>query len=198
MKQLAEGDVKNIVQGELQKSQYKVGGVPYHTHNKIDSAPISYKNLTDLPTTSSSISGRSHNPATTSIPVNSGASPQLLDFSTNDFANGITWNGTNHTFVCVTLGIYLVGGSCFLAAGNTSGVELTTFSIYKNGLTGTLVSYSQQPNAGNLGEGGSSGCSDLVSLAVADTISFYITTSGNDAKNITTSSSATYGFITLT
>ena len=35
-----ENQVKQIVQSVLQQSQYKVGGVPYHTHNGIDSPKI--------------------------------------------------------------------------------------------------------------------------------------------------------------
>ncbi len=41
MAQLTETQVRQIVEDELKKSQYRVGGNPYHLHNGID-APFVY------------------------------------------------------------------------------------------------------------------------------------------------------------
>jgi hypothetical protein len=139
----------------------------------------------DSSSAAASINGRSHNPTTTTIPINSGGTPQLLDFATNDFANGVTWGSSE--FTCVTAGIYLV--TCvvnYLATHMQDGVGYAAI-IKKNS---TIIATSED-QAGVSSSNPLSPCvTDLVSLSVGDTISFYCQTESNSVMTISGASGA--------
>ncbi len=52
---MEEQDVKRIIESEARKAQYGVTRVPVHTHNNLDSPPISFKNITNKTFTVSSV-----------------------------------------------------------------------------------------------------------------------------------------------
>lgn len=135
---------------------------------------------------SSGIEGRSHAPTTTTIPINQGGVPQLLDFATNDFANGITWDSANHQFKVVTAGKYLVICTVrFLNLHMQDGAGYSAL-IYQNG---SSVAFSEV-----LGGIGSEPLvvtiSDILSCAASDTIKFYMETSSNSTMTIDVASGA--------
>ncbi len=139
-----------------------------------------------LGTSSSSVTGRSHAPATTSIPINQAGTPQLLDFGTNDFANGITWNTPSTEFICETAGIYLV--MCTVSYNAVDMQDGVSYSaIVKQ--NSTIVSQSDV-SAGGISNALSVTTSDLVSLSVGDTITYYCMTESNSGMTINGGSGA--------
>ena len=83
------------------------------------------------------VNGRSHGTGITSIPANT---PTKLTPTVNDFANGITWDATNHKFTIVTAGQYLVIACITWSSGpgSMNGKDFET-RIYKNGSEVTLA-----------------------------------------------------------
>lgn len=171
--------------GTSQKNElFSTTNKAFHQHNGIDAPRIKYSDLLNAPTGLSTINGRSHNSTTQSIPINSGGTPVLLALDTSDFANGITWDSTTHLFTCITAGIYMV--TCTIAL-NTSSIQSGdsyTASIYKN--ASAVVAWTWATGI----QGLVLGCTDLVSLAIGDTVSFYVTLGGNGAMTINAASGA--------
>lgn len=129
--------------------------------------------------TSSAINGRSHSPTTLVIPINQNRVPQLLDFSANDFANGITWDGTNSAFVCVTAGVYAISGLVSWFTGTIADGVCYSLVVKKNG---TLILECDQISGGTSGGLSNNfwvGGYDIFSLAVGDVIKYYAMQASN-------------------
>lgn len=133
------------------------------------------------------VEGRSHLGTTQSIPINSGGSPQKINFDTNDFVSGITWDGTNHRFTCLTAGKYLVSLTVAYKVSQIQDGVAYGALIYKNGSSDSEA-YSE---AGGTGNELAPSIMDIVSLSVSDYIEGYAYTSSNATIDIQALSSRT-------
>lgn len=133
----------------------------------------------NLPTT---ITGRSSGSAITSIP-GSYANTKLTP--TNEFANGITWDATNHRFIVVTAGQYLV--SVGVGYANTATAEEIDVMIYINGVQ-SRISISYTP--GSIQAGG--GIADILNLNTGDYIELYTAHSNASNRSIFNDPKLTY------
>ena len=127
------------------------------------------------------VNGRSHSSALTSIP--SGAYTKLTP--TNDWANGITWDATNHRFTINTEGYYQVNGT--VTFSNPSAAVEVVAAIYKNG--SSVAECQGTTNATS--EGGAS-VSDIMKCAKGDYIELYCYQNKGSNLAIFTSSNLTY------
>lgn len=123
-----------------------------------------------------SVTGRSRNPSNVNIAVNQGNVPQLLLLQTNTFANGITWDATNHRFTCVTAGVYAI--SCYVLWNATNiqdGVSYTAGYGINSTTVISVSSYDAATGTAHI----SSIIYDLVNLAVGDQVTFFMLTGSN-------------------
>jgi hypothetical protein len=115
-----------------------------------------------IPIGSVSTTGRSHSGGQAITP----AFNTKITFGTNDYADGITWDGINHRFTATSAGKYLVTSSLLWAV--TTDYQYTTM-IYKNGAEvsrGATIVGSYSGNA-------SSNVCDLVTLDVGDYVEIF-------------------------
>lgn len=77
----------------------------------------------------SSINGRAHGTSTQSI---SAGTDTKVSLGVKDFANGITYDTTNHKFTIITAGQYIVTGTCFFSSITNSGKAVIA-KLFKNG-----------------------------------------------------------------
>lgn len=127
-----------------------------------------------------SVSGRSHGTASASIPNGSTTQVQL---NVNDFANGITWDATNHRFVVITAGVYRVScvitfTSCVAGAGYQASIfGHSAYSVIGGATTGTFVSI---------------GYDDLITFAAGDPIELDVFQQTGGAATLSTGSGNTF------
>ncbi|MDE2233411.1 MAG: hypothetical protein KGJ90_04870 [Patescibacteria group bacterium] len=140
------------------------------------------------------IEGRSHNPATTSIPINNNGSLINIDLQTNDFANGITWNSTFHYFSVVTAGRYLVHLSVGFGSEPITGGTSQFAAIKQNG---TEVSRGYTLNNGVSGEVETAHVTDILNCAAGDYIEFFAGHLSNATVSIQTGSNLTFATISI-
>lgn len=162
---------------EKQNKDQSQAPVPQETQS-VFSGPISPTDQAVLleflrknTTAVSYVNGRSHGTATLSIP--GGFTPTRIDYNANDFANGVTWDGTNHRFKIVTAGQYLVAvmvGYNGVTAGKQYCVD-----IYKNGGQNA----ESRQHAGIGGAALMITCTNILDLAVNDYVEGF--TQHNDA-----------------
>lgn len=128
----------------------------------------------------SSISGRSRNPSNVNIAVNQGSVPQLLLLQTNTFANGITWDATNHRFTVITAGVYAV--SCYVlwnSAHIQDGVSYTAGYGINSTTAISIASFDAATGTSQI----TSLIYDLVNLAAGDQVTFFMQTLSNAAMS---------------
>jgi hypothetical protein len=135
-----------------------------------------------------SVKGRSHGAASTSIP--GGFSPTKVQLNGNDFANGITWDSTNHRFVATAAGIYRISGTVGYN-GSTSGKQYHAM-IYMNG---SEVSRGGENSNGSAYLAAS--VTDLVKLAVGDYVELYTEHNDTSSNSIYNGAGLTYFTIDL-
>lgn len=135
--------------------------------------------------TPTKVAGRSHNPATVSHTSNSA---HKLDFATNDFASGITWDSTNHRFTATTAGYYF---AVCQATYPAPSVATNYFSAYisKNGSVVSQSQFQIPVGSGNV----SVSVSDVVQLNVNDYIEFLSLQDTGGNINVNTGTALTYG-----
>lgn len=190
-----EQQVRALIRQELKNSQYKVGGVPYHVHNGIDTPHISYGNVSGIPTAtrsssslSSSIAARAYGTSSSSIP--SGIDT-LVALNSLDFAAGITWNATDSEFVVETAGYYLITGIATYASTKSGSEYQTEISINGNaaGSGASAKCYFQA----SINGGAAGPCvSTILSLNVGDYIQLYTWQNSGGNEGIYDSSNLTY------
>jgi hypothetical protein len=134
-----------------------------------------------------SINGRSHG-SSTSIP--SGADT-LVDLTTNDFANGITWDAVNHRFVVVTAGQYLITGIATYTSSTAGALYQTEISINGNAITpGASAKSYFQAAASSLAIGPC--VSTIANLSVGDYIELYTWQNSGGSRSLYSGSGLTY------
>ena len=112
----------------------------------------------------SSVSGRSYiSTQTISTTFNT-----KVVFDNNDFANGITWDGTNFRFTCLTAGKYLV--SSVLQWSSPATNFSYTLKLYKNNSVISQSSFIP----GNFAGFASNVLSDIVTLAKNDYLEIFV------------------------
>lgn len=114
-----------------------------------------------LPVATTGMYGRSHLAGNQTIAT--GTVTKVL-FDTNDLANGITWDGINHRFTCLTAGKYLI--TTMLGYNNPTIDKLYVTSIEKNG----IIIFTATTNCSASGNPVSLSITDIVSLSVGDYI----------------------------
>ncbi len=130
------------------------------------------------------VNGRSHGSALTSIPT----STYTKLTPTNDLANGITWDSTNHRFTIKTAGYYQVNGT--VTFNNPSATIEVVTSLYKNG-----TSFAECQGSIVSNEGGMT-VSDVVKCNAGDYIELYAWQNKGANLSIFTTSNLTYLSIT--
>jgi hypothetical protein len=147
--------------------------------------PLTFSNLKyQLGAIGGTASGRSSTPTTTTIPINQSGTPQLLDFSVNNFVNGLTWSSTSHKFTVSIAGVYLV--SCTVSYNPIDMEDGVAYSaIIKQ--NNTVVSQSDV-SAGGISNSLGITTIDLINASANDTISFYCQTSSTHAMTINSAS----------
>ena len=160
----------------------KIGDTPREKFDLANKAYVDSK-------TATGIEGRSHLASNQNIAINQGSTPQKLNFGTNDFANGITWDAGNHRFTALTAGVYIVG--CYVAYKPS---QLQAGVAYSAGINknGSQIAYAAE-QAGNANVDMSAIVVDVVTLAVADYIEFFGQTSSNSTIDML--ATTTVGFI---
>lgn len=156
------------IQNYAIKNQYGVSLIPYHTHNGTDSPVIASSATT-------SVNGRSGGSGVTTIVT---STLTKVTLNTNDFANGITWDSTNHRFVVLTAGQYQINAQVTYF-NNIAGGGIYIGYIYINGVAHTAFEFVGD---GGTGWNESAGMSDIADLSVNDYIELYaFQTSGSNA-----------------
>lgn len=170
--------VQNAIKNAQNEKRYSTKNAEFVTHNGIDAPRVDYNNLLNLPSSSSSsISGSSTGAQND---VNTGY--VLIEISSNDFANGITWTGSpSYQFTVTTAGVYLIVGVIGFSATGT-GAPFETW-IYKNG-TALFSGYATAPSST---DGVYPVAAKIVQLAVGDYIQLYSYQSASSTQGLYTS-----------
>lgn len=134
-----------------------------------------------------SINGRSYG-STASIP--SGADT-LVDLSTNDFANGITWNAAHYKFVVVTAGQYIITGIATYTSSTAGALYQTELSVNGDAITpGAFAKSYFQAAANGLAIGPC--VSTIANLSAGDYIQLYTWQNSGGSKSLYSGSGLTY------
>lgn len=175
-------EIESIVKKILSESivQKKTGDTPLEAFDLVNKRYVDGKS-------SSSLNGRSHGTATTSIP--GGFTPTRVDYNANDFANGITWDGINHRFKAIKAGQYIVTASVGYNGANANNQY--EIAIYQNG--GQVDAARQQASVG--GSVLNINVTDILNLAVNDYVEAY--TQHGDAGAVNIFNSSVYTWITI-
>lgn len=194
-------DKVNQILGGVQN----VAKTPFHLHNGNDSPQIDISNIARFPSNpndgdtiiySSALkqwitstgsggnsNGRSHGSNIVVIPSGSGAQ---ITLNANDFANGITWDSTNHQFVIVTAGQYLITGAIIFT-------NITDGKVYECWIVVNGVVLTQVLNqAGSSVSALSITATDILNLAAGDTVQLYTFQGSGSNQNLGTSGDNTY------
>ena len=147
--------------------------------------PITFQNLKyQVGLLGSGIEGRSTGPTTTSY---NGNTLSKVDFATNGFAVGITWDASGHGFKCLTAGYYQVNAAVFFTGTKLN--DILDVLLYKNSAPFAKVS---RRNAVAGSE--SVALSDIVNLAVGDEVYLYI---NDELNNYSISSTPTVTYLSI-
>lgn len=153
-----------------------------HQHTNTDQTlPISIFNIKNFPSTPSdgdtvtfnaatnqwvasqgttTVNGRSHGSASTTIATGTNTKVQL---NVNDFANGITWDATNHVFTIVTAGNYLIAAQVTYSGTTTA----STYRVFVAGATTSqAAAYASVTAGGQI----SISSTDIQTLSVGSTV----------------------------
>lgn len=200
---MEDDKIQQAIDTQQTADQYGVAKTPYHTHNGTDSPRVDISSIARFPSTPSDgdsivfsasmnqwvvgsgggANASSHGASTTSIPNGTATQVKL---NSNDFTNGITWDGTNFRFVIDSDGQYLIVAG--IRYTNIAGGNQYTAEVRKNGGLGAVASTSQ---------GGTAGwdvtilASGIVDLVATDYIELWTRQISGGSQNIS-NSSATY------
>lgn len=153
-----------------------------HEHTNVDQTlPVSIFNIKNFPSTPSdgdtvifnaatnqwvasqgttTVNGRSHGSASTTIATGTNTKVQL---NVNDFANGITWDATNHVFTIVTAGNYLITAQVTYSGTTTA----STYRVFVAGATTSqAAAYASVTAGGQI----SISSTDIQTLSVGSTV----------------------------
>ncbi|MGH7872777.1 MAG: hypothetical protein ACREQO_11235 [Candidatus Binatia bacterium] len=131
--------------------------------------------------TSGVVSGRSY--ASAQVSVAASFSPTKITLDTNDFVNGITWDGTNHRFIAKSSGQYVVIG--VIGFTNPLATVERDAVIYKNG---SEFSRGMMEGTTEL----TALVMDILDLAVDDYIELYALQGNGSPLNTFSGSNLTY------